>query len=490
MIIMMCLNLLTSRLILQALGVDDYGIYNLVGGLVVFISIINAGMLTATQRFLNFGIGKDNIENLRTIFRTSCVIHLLLTLLIVLVSETIGLWFLHNKLQIPVKQMNVASWVFQWSVVTTSIQINTLPYNSTVIAHEKMSVFSVITVFQSLCSVGVAYLLLNISTGRLKLYAVLTCVVQFVVSISYIIYSLKNFKECTGRAKFDKGIFKEMIVFAGWCLVGSSAGLLYSQGLNVLLGMFFLPFVNAARGLAVTVQNAVNQVFNNVQNAVVPQLIQSFARGDKQYFFWLLINSSKYFSFLLLIFAIPIWIRTPYILNLWLGEIPQYTVIFIRILLGVSLIEAISGPLMRASDATGDIKKYHLVVGGVLLTIVPIAYVFLKFGYNPESVFYVYLVISFFALVARVLVLNQKIHLPIKLFLSKVIIPVLIVTLLSFILSIVLSRYFHNNFSGFLCFTLSSILATISVILIVGMDLEERRFIKTKIILLLKKEHD
>lgn len=488
MVIVMAIGLFTSRIVLQSLGVEDYGIYNLVGGLVTFFTVINAAMLSATQRFINYGLGNEENGRLNIIFSTSCTIHLIIAVAILVLAETVGIWLLTHKLLIPQDKFSTAMLVFQMSIITVVIQVLTLPYNAVVVAHEKMSVFATISIIQSVLSLSVA-LVLNIalSDERLRLYAILTCCVQIIVALFYFFYCKANFIESRGWTKFNKDIFKEMSVFAGWCMVGCTAGMMYTQGLNILLGMFFMPFVNAARGLAITVQNAVNQIFNNVQTAVVPQLIQSYARKDFEYFYSLIFKSSKYFSFLLLLVAIPLGIRAPYILNLWLGELPEYVVIFVRILLCVSLVDAISGPLMRASDATGDIRKYHLVVGGVLMMIVPVAYIFLKHGYSPQSVFYTYLVISVLALGARLIILRQKIQLSIRAYVSRVILPVFCVSVLALAISYILSIYISLNFAGLIIFVLMSFLSTILAIYTCGMNNNERKFVRDKISLILKK---
>ncbi len=491
MIVVMVIGLFTSRIVLRALGVEDYGIYNLVGGLVTFFTVINGAMLLATQRFINYGLGNGNQSRLKIIFSTACAIHLIIAAIIIVLAETIGIWLLTHKLLIPQEKFSVAMLVFQMSMVTVVIQVLTLPYNAVVVAHEKMSVFATISIIQSVLSLSVALSLLTTSdSGRLKLYAVLTCCVQVIIALFYFFYSKSRFSESRSWTKFNKAIFKEMSVFAGWCMVGCSAGMMYTQGLNILLGMFFMPYVNAARGLAVTVQNAVNQIFNNVQIAVVPQLIQSYARKDFIYFYSLIFKSSKYFSFLLLLVAVPIGIRAPYILNLWLGELPEYVVIFVRILLCVSLIDAISGPLMRASDATGDIKKYHLVVGGVLMIIVPVAYIFLKLDYPPQSVFYTYLTISVFALCARLIILRQKIRLSVRAYIVNVILPIIYVITITLPVSYLLSKYISLDLVGLVMFVIASTTITVTAIYVCGIDRNERKFIKDKVSIILNKLHD
>lgn len=487
MVIVMIITLYTSRIVLRSLGVEDYGIYNLVGGLVVFFTVINAAMLSATQRFLNYGLGKGEEEKLGQIFKTAVLIHLMIAGIIIILAETAGLWLLTAKLKIPPEKDFAAMVVYQLSIVTVVIQIATLPYNAVIAAHEKISVIAMVSVAMAVLNLGAAMFLWLVPSSRLEYYTLFILGVQVIICGFYVVYSKSKFAETSAHFRFDKAIFKEMTIFSGWCLVGTSAGILYTQGLNILLGMFFLPFVNAARGIAVTVQNAMNQIFNNVQTAVVPQLIQSYARNDMEYFYSLIFKSSKYFSFLLLIVAIPLFIRMPYVLGLWLGEVPEYSVIFTRILLGVSLIDAISASLMRASDATGNIKKYHLVVGGVLLTIVPVAYLWLKLGGSPQTVFYTYLTISVVALAARLWILRERIELPVKSFCIRVLLRIILVLAVGFPICHFMSGYMPDSFWGTLSFFLISFLIITATVWVLGTEKKERQMATSKIASLLHR---
>ena len=285
MVVVMIITLYTSRIVLRSLGVEDYGIYNLVGGLVVFFTVINAAMLSATQRFLNYGLGKGEEEKLGQIFKTAVLIHLMIAGIIILLAETAGLWLLTEKLRIPPAKEGAAMVVYQLSIITVVIQIATLPYNAVIAAHEKISVIALASVAMALLNLGAALALMLFPAARLEYYTLFILAVQVIICGFYVVYSLRKFAETSAHFRFDRKIFREMTIFSGWSLVGTSAGILYTQGLNILLGMFFLPFVNAARGIAVTVQNAMNQIFNNVQSAVVPQLIQSYAREDMGYFY-------------------------------------------------------------------------------------------------------------------------------------------------------------------------------------------------------------
>lgn len=477
----MGISLYTSRVILNALGVEDFGIYNLVGGMVTLFTFVNAAMLAATQRFLNYEMGHGTPQNMSDIFHTAYIIHFILAIIIILLCETIGLWMLYHKLQIPIDRLNTAVFVFHVSVCTCALQVITLPYNAVIIAHERMNIYAYISILDGGLKLLTCFLLTFLSGDLLKLYAILVAGIQCIISCIYIYYCRSHFCEVTGKLRFNKPLFNKMASFSGWCMVGCTAGMMYSQGLNLLLGIFFSPVVNAARGIAVQAQGAVTSFITNIQTATTPQIIQSYSAKNYDYFFSLVFKSSKYTTFLVLILAIPIFIRTPYILSLWLGEYPHYTAPFIRILLCVSIIDAMSFALMRASDATGDIKKYHSVVGGILLTIVPIAYIVLKLGGTPISVFIVYLCVSIIALCSRLVILRQKILLSIRGYITQVVLRIMPVMLLSSVVCYIVSEIINDNLGGFILFCFISALVTTICIICVGMTHKERGIIKSKL---------
>lgn len=491
MIVVMIVGIYTSRVVLNALGVEDYGIYNLVGGLVALFAILKGGLGASTQRFLNFGIGKsdDNIEELRGIFKTAFAIYIVLALLVLVIGEILGTWMLSNKLQIPPEKADAAMYVFQLSVATIVIQIIAVPYHAVVAARERMSVIATISIFESLLKLGIALIITMVSSERLVFYAFLIFLTHLLAELSYVIYSLKNFVEVRGRLIYiERRLFRSLFSFAGWSMIGSTSGILLGQGINVLLGMFFLPFVNAARGISTIIQGTVNQVFTNVQIAVSPQIIQSYARKDYDYFHFLIFACSKYFSFLVLLIGIPLFIRLEYVMKLWLGEIPTYAIIFSRILLSACIIDALSAPLMRASDASGDIKLYNIVVGGIQIGVIPIAYIVLKLGGDPISAFYVYLIMMCFALTARLLILKMKVELPIGKFVTKVICRLALVMAISIPLCYYSNDFIKKDFIGLLLFCICTTVIISTSVLLVGMNKQERTFALSKLASLYRKK--
>ena len=388
MLVTMAVSLYTSRVVLNILGVEDFGIYNVVGGIVAMFGFINGSMTSATQRYLTFELGQNNRAQLTKVFSTSLSIHGIISFLIIVLAETVGLWFLWNKMQIPADRMNAAFWVFQCSVAASVIMIMSVRY---------------------------------FHTDKLILYAVLIVIVQFLIRLCYSWYCNRHFNETKYRWSWDKGLFKEMTGFASWNMFGSLAAITFTQGLNLLLNMFFGPVVNAARGIAVQAQTAIGQFSSNFQTALNPQITKSYATGDMEYMHGLIFRSAKFSFFLLLLLSLPVLIETKAILTLWLKIVPDHTVVFLRIMLCTTWVYAVSNPLITAASATGKIKLYQSVVGGLLLLILPISYLCLRFGLPAYSVFIVHLVIEITAQFARLLMLKRMIKLSLREYFSKVV---------------------------------------------------------------------
>ena len=404
MLVTMAVSLYTSRVVLNILGVEDFGIYNVVGGIVAMFGFINGSMTSATQRYLTFELGQNNRAQLTKVFSTSLSIHGIISFLIIVLAETVGLWFLWNKMQIPADRMNAAFWVFQCSVAASVIMIMSVPYNAAIIAHERMSAFAYISIIEVSLKLLIVCFLRYFHTDKLILYAALIVIVQFLIRLCYSWYCNRHFNETKYRWSWDKGLFKEMTGFASWNMFGSLAAITFTQGLNLLLNMFFGPVVNAARGIAVQAQTAIGQFSSNFQTALNPQITKSYATGD-----------------MLLLLSLPVLIETKAILTLWLKIVPDHTVVFLRIMLCTTWVYAVSNPLITAASATGKIKLYQSVVGGLLLLILPISYLCLRFGLPAYSVFIVHFVMEITVQFARLLMLRRMIRLSLREYFAKVI---------------------------------------------------------------------
>lgn len=482
MFLIMAVLLFTSRIVLNTLGFVDYGIYSVVGSVVTMFAFINGALITSTQRYLTFDIGKGDYEHLRKVFTTSLYVHGIISLVIVILAETVGLWFVYNKMVIPDERMTAALWVYQLSIVTMVIQVMSTPYNSIIIAHERMGFFAIISVLETVLKLLIVYVLLVWSGDKLIFYAILVALVQMMIILIYIGYCKRNFEESILIKGVDRGLLTEMTKFAGWNIWGNLAATLFGTGLNLLLNVFFGPIVNAARGIAVQVESAVAQFSTNFLMAVNPQITKLYAQNNLEEMHRLLFRSSKFACFLLLLFTIPLVMETEAILTLWLKIVPEYTVPFIRILLCIVIVDSMARPLMTAAAATGDVKKYQSVIGGILLSIVPIAYVVLKLGGAPTSVYIVHLCICVIAFFTRLLIIRPMIKLSIRSFTSAVILPCVIVSLVAYILSRLVKELLPDSLIGVLlvCFISAVIVALLAYL--IGLTKGERLFVNTKLV--------
>ena len=483
MVLLMAISLYTSRVVLNVLGVTDFGIYNVVGGVVMMLGFVNSSLSGATSRFLTFELGKETEGDVKKIFRCSISIHYLLAIGILIVAETIGLWFVMNKLVIPSDKINAVFWVYQCSVVTSIISILSVPYNALIIAHERMKIFAYISIFEGIAKLAVVYALLCTDTERLILYAFLIMTVQSLVIAAYIIYCKKHLKESSAKWLWDKELSKKIGAYAGWTLNGNLAVVGFTQGINILLNLFFGPAVNAARGIAVQVQSAVNQFFNNFLMAVRPQITKSYAKGDLEYMHTLIINSSRYAFFLIILVALPILVNTEYILQLWLGIVPEHTVAFTQLMIVSCMNMSLSLPVGYGIHATGDIKKFQIVEGTLLLTIVPVCYILLKHLHiSPEMVFVTYLIIEILTQFVRVWLVYPKIKLHKRKYFTHVLYPIAkVVVPLTVIGFIIDKNYSVKSFSGLLTSTLICLLISAITIYFLGMKEAEKEFIISKI---------
>lgn len=481
MLFMMAVSLYTSRVVLNALGVEDFGIYNVVGGVVAMFGFLNSAMSTSTQRYITFELGRNDFKQLNKVFNISISIHAFISIVILILAETIGLWFLYHKMTIPVERMDAALWAYQGAIASTIILIMSVPYNATIIAHEKMSAFAYISVLEVVLKLLIVYLLLIGDFDKLKLYAVLMFSVQLIIRFIYGNYCKRHFPETKILFCKDWTLFKNMLAFAGWNLWGNCAAIAFTQGVNILLNMFFGPAVNAARGIAVQVQNAVTQFSFNFQTALNPQITKSYATGDYTYMHKLIFRSSKFTFFLLLFLSLPILLETETILTIWLGNVPEHTVNFLRLILCVTIIDATANPLMVSAAATGKVKVYQSVVGGILLAILPISYVVLKLGGNPESVFIVHLSICIIAFITRLYIIAPLVNLKLAQYFKIVILKCFTMLIIASILPISLKILLPCSFVNFFLVCLSCIISILSSIYFIGLDQDEKRFINKKI---------
>lgn len=480
MLFMMGISFYTSRIVLNALGVEDFGIYNVVGGIVAMFSVLSGSLSAAISRFITYELGKDNLLNLKKIFSSAVTIQLGIGLFILILAETIGVWFLNREMNIPTDRMLAANWVFQLSIITFIINLVSVPYNAVIIAHEKMSAFAYISIFEALGKLVIAFLIVVSPIDNLIFYAALMCVVALIIRIIYGYYCQYCFEECRYSFIFDKTYLKQMFKFAGWNFIGASSAVLRDQGGNIIINIFCGPVVNAARGIAFQVNNAVQGFVTNFMIALNPQITKSYASGNQKYMMSLIYQGGRFSYYMLLLFSLPILVNTHYVLALWLKIVPDHTVLFVRLILIFALSESISNPLVTAMLATGRIKNYQIVVGGLQMMNLPISYLLLRIGCIPESVIWVAIGISQCCLVGRLYMLRGMIRLSVRSFLKHVYVNVLIVTLVAVILPVLVSINLTDTFLNFAILCLLSVLCTMFSVFYVGCKRQERKLVVDK----------
>lgn len=485
----MAVSLFTSRVILQTLGVTDYGINNVVGGVVSMFSFLNGAMASATQRYLNVDIAKGNEEHLKTTFRTAMQIHMMIALAIFILAETVGLWFVIEKLVIPEERMTAAMWVYQFSIIASMVGIISLPYNADIIAHERMGAFAYISIMDVVLKLIIVYMLVISPFDKLITYSALFLCVNLLDRFIYNIYCKRHFTEVNFSFKIDKKLFKEMSSFAGWSLWGNIAYVLFTQGLNMLLNMFFGPAVNAARGIAVQVQGIIQGFVANVQTAVNPQITKSYAQQNLHRMHKLMYTSSKFCFYLLFLIVLPVSLEAHQILHAWLGIVPEHTVWFFRLIAFIMLTETLANPYIVANQATGKVKLYQAVCGGLLLCIVPIAYVVLKLGGNPESVYIVHGCIAIITQITRVYMMRNLIDLPMMTYARRVVLPILAVAIVASIVPLLAYNEMTVNLFSFLIVCTLCVISTIASAYFLGTSKDEKVIIKERVVAVYHKFH-
>ncbi len=472
----------TSRVILQTLGVEDYGIYSVVGGVIVLFSFFNISMSSATQRFLTFELGRNaDLKRMNTVFSTSLNIHILIAIFVLLIGETIGAYFLNYYMQIPKGKMVAANWAYQCSLISSCIGVLALPYIAIIVSYERMNVFAYISIVETLLKLLVAYILCLFSSDRLIFYSILMFAISLIHFMVYIVYCRRTFLESKYKYCKDKALFKNMCSFAGWNMIGNLSYIGFTQGINVLLNIFFGPTINAARGIAVQLQGGINQFARNFQMAVNPQITKNYAAGNLSDMYTLVFRSSRFSFFLVFIISLPVILQTDKVLMWWLGEVPDYTVVFFKIIIFISMIDVLSNPLNMCAMAIGKIRLYQIVEGGILLLIVPISYVALKMMAVPYIVFLIHLFIAILTQGVRLFLLKKMINLSLQSYLRYVLFRIILVLMATFLFICLLNILMPVVMTNF--FTCSFIIVSIAGLFIfqIGLLKQERVFIINKV---------
>lgn len=482
MLFMMAVNLYTSRVVLNTLGIVDYGINNVVGGVIAMLGFLTGSLGAASSRYITYDLGKGDMDVMKKTFGNILSIHFILAGIVLVVGETLGLWFMSTQLQIPSERMTAAMWVYQFSIFSSILAVISVPYNATIIAHEKMSAFAYISIVDAVLKLLIVYLLVIIPYDKLIIYAILFFCIQAFDRIVYGIYCSRYFEETHTRPSYDGKLFKEIFAFAGWTMNGNLAYIGYTQGLNILLNMFFGPAVNAARGIAVQVQSVCQQFCTNFQMALNPQLTKSYAQGDIEDMHRLLVKSSKFSFYILFFIVLPLMLEAGFVLKIWLGIVPEHTVTFLRLILVVGLLYTLSNPIIVSVHATGKLKRFQIIEGSMLLSIVPIAYIMLKFfGIQPEYVFVVHIIVELFTQYARLRIVLPMISMQLSDYVKSVINPILKVLVLSPIIPLVVYNVMQQSVLKFFIICFICVICMSVVIYFIGCTNHERQFMRNKI---------
>lgn len=477
MLLMMFVTLFTSREVLDKLGVSDYGIYNVVGGVVAMLGFLNSSMSNAVQRYLSFEIGKNNEAGVNRIFNVSLFAHAGIAVFVFIVMEIVGVWYLNTHMNIPAERMDAANWVLQCSIFTTLFTIVQVPYNAIIISKEQMGIYAYISILEVVLKLLVVYMLAIGNFDKLKLYSVLIMVVTIGIVMIYRFYCTRKYKEAKFKLIKDWNLLKQIVGFASWNMLGELAWVFTGQGVNIILNSFFGPVVNAARGLAEQVNGAVNRFVANFQTAVNPQLIKNYASDQLGEMKTLLFRSTRFSYYLLLALSLPIILKMDFILHLWLKEVPDYTVGFCQLVLVSSLVSTLSNLLAQVARAYGKIRNYQIIVSIFLFLNFPLSYIVLKFGCSPLSSMFVNIGVNTMLLFVRLRLTNRMIQMTYGSFIRNVLLPVIIVTAVALVIPLIIYFMLDNSIISFIIVCLVSFVSVGVSTYALGMNANERLYI-------------
>lgn len=482
LILTIIVGLYSSRVILDALGVNDFGLYNLVAGFVTMFTAVQTGLISASQRFINVALGIGNPQKLKHIFSTILGVYVFLTIFAVLLVESVGLYFFETHLTIPSERLHAAKWTFQFSVFSLVCTLMGALANAVIVAHERMHIFAYVSIFDSIAKLIIAVSIYSSGIDKLVFYSGLMALESLIVQIINWSYCIIKFKECRVDWSFDWKLIKEIFSFSIWSMLGGLAFLGFTQGVNVILGIFFAPAIIAARGIAMQVQGVIKNFADNFQTAVYPQIIKSYSKGDLDYFKKLLLFSSKYSYILLLLISLPFMLETDAILDLWLVDVPNDSSVFLRLVLLSVLFNSMTIPYEKAIHAAGKVKYYSLTTSLTLLSIAPVSYIVLKMGMKPYSVFIVQLVLTLIAVTIRMYMAKRIVNINLRDFLYFCIFPILKISTLSLIFPCLLLLLFPDYSFRFILVSFLSIISVIICTYFFGMNKDEKETIKKTIL--------
>ena len=486
MFLTMSIGLYTSRVVLNSLGIENYGLYNVIGGIIAMFGFINGAMTNTTSRYITFYL-EHNKHMLSKVFSMTFFIHVIIALIIILLGETVGLWYVNNKLVVPEGRYEAAFWLYQFSIAASVINILYIPFNSSIIAHERMKAFAYIALVNAFLKLGIAMIIDYAPVDKLIFFGFLMFAVSFIDISCYICYCFRHFEETILKIYFDKSMFKEMMSFTGWSMFGNFAFLFYSYGINLILNFFFGPAVNAARGIAVQIENVVRQFASNLQVVMNPQIIKSYAEDNIGRMHSLIFASSKYCFFLLFLLSLPIMVEADCILHLWLGLVPTHTVNFVRVTLLVCLLDTLATPLFTGNLATGKIKIYQTAICIVSYLMMPITFFAVKLSVVPEIAFICLLFSKLIEQFVRMIISKKQLYISLRQYFFQVVVPVGLVFVLSITLSVFSKFFMGDSFISSVLVIFISIVSVLVFIYAIGLSKTERTFVANKLLQIKKK---
>lgn len=485
MLFMMAIGLFTSRVILNALGISDMGLMSVAGSVITMFTFLNATLTSGTQRFISYAIGENNAQRLRAVFKSAMTLHLLLAIIIFFLGETLGLWYVYNKLNVEPERFQAAMWCYQLSIISTVVGMVQLPFNSALIAHEKMNIYAYMTIFDAVFKLLAAYLIQIVCFDRLIFYSILIFAAELLSTFLYNLYCRKHFKECSFSFGYDKGIFRNMLSFSGWNTLGCLAAMGQGTGVNLIINSFCGTVVNGARGIAFQANGWVTRFVENFMVALNPQIIKSYASGDIQRMSSLVINGARFGCYLFLLLGIPLFVEIEFVLKLWLGQCPEHTVAFMRIVMIETLFKTMGTPTVTAMHATGQMKLQNITVGSILLLIVPVSYVCFRLGLSPEQVLLINIIPWIVVPFIRVFLVKKYSQgkFPVGQYLYQVVLKTTAMALLMFV-PIWLFSYYMQSYTDWIRFCAiftSSLVFSAMVIYYIGLEQKYRILLVEKL---------
>lgn len=479
MLVVMGVTFFTSRIVLEVLGVSDYGVYNVVGGIVTMMAFLNGALSSSTSRFLTYELGSGNQEKLSKTFSASLTLHIGVAFLVLVIGETLGLWFFYEKLVIPPDRINAAFWIYQFSIITTMVNFTQVPYNASIIAHENMSIYAYVGLYEAISKLLITYFLYVSPIDKLIFYSLLLMLNTIGIQLFYRYYT-KRYKECRFTITKDKILYKSLLSYSGWDLFGGIAVVSQGQGINILLNLFFGPTTNAARAIAVQIQTAISMFVNNFMTAVRPQVVKNYACHNYSEMYKLTFQTAKFSYLLMLIMVIPICFEMKFILHLWLGEnVPNQTYLFAIIIVLTCHMETFHSASLMSYHAIGKIKTGNIIGGSLMISAMPISYIFLKIGYPAYSVFIIIFIVNFIIMILAWWIIHKYIYFPLKILIKDVYQPCCIISILAYLPSYVINHYMAEGWGRLITLSIFSIIIIPLFVYYIGLSSKEKIIIKT-----------